>query len=79
MPMTRIALLIPFYNEEGRFDLVKLKELATSSPAYLHTYLIDDGSTDLLSDILISYIRDSGITNISILKSARNLGKAEAL
>lgn len=79
MLMTRMALLIPFYNEEGRFDLLKLKELATSSPTYLHIYLIDDGSSDSLSDMLTSYIEASGIKNISILKSARNLGKAEAL
>lgn len=77
--MTRIALLIPFYNEEQRFDFKKLTELATKAPMNIHVYLIDDGSTDWLANGLRSHISNNQTINVFVLQSTKNLGKAEAI
>jgi dolichyl-phosphate beta-glucosyltransferase len=77
--MTRVALLIPFYNEKNRFDLKQLESLTINAPKNLYLYLIDDGSTDQFSHELAVFIEKNQFQNIEVIRNGENIGKAEAL
>jgi dolichyl-phosphate beta-glucosyltransferase len=77
--MTRVALLIPFYNEKDRFDLKQLERLNMNAPKNFYLYLIDDGSTDQFSHELEVFIEKNQYQNIEVIRNEENIGKAEAL
>lgn len=75
----RIALIIPFYNELKRFDFEALNDLANSSINFLDIYLVDDGSTDELPNLIRPFIIKQKYTNLFLLSTKDNLGKANAI
>lgn len=79
MRPTRVGLVIPFYNERCRFPTEYLLELSQIAPEGLHCYLIDDGSTDGLSEMLLDFIISENLSNVSVVPSAKNVGKANAI
>jgi len=77
--MTRVGLLIPFYNERLRFPTKYLLELSQNAPEGFHCYLIDDGSTDGLSEVLLTFLTSENLSNVSVIISPKNVGKANAI
>lgn len=68
--LSRTALVIPVFNEAGRWQEDYWAELASSG---IKTYFIDDGSTDRTSQLLKKM--NFGI----LIKLDRNRGKSEAV
>ena len=77
--MADIALIIPFFNERLRLKTEKLLELSQLAGKFLDIYLIDDGSTDDYFWIIKDFILKAGLNNVALLRSEKNLGKAEAI
>ena len=75
----QVCLIIPFYNEKERFSTEYLLELSTRAPSGFHCYLVDDGSSDGLSEMLKNFILENGLLNVSLVRSQLNLGKANAI
>lgn len=72
----RAAVVIPFYNEERRFDRTRLMELA-SDPA-VEILAVDDGSRDRTAE-LIAEVAAGSKGKIELLELAKNAGKGEAV
>lgn len=72
---SRICLIIPFYNEEMRFQFNEINALLLIPE--LHILLVDDGSTDGLPfQILNRYHFEN---RVSLISTNQNVGKAEAI
>lgn len=78
-PKTPIALVIPFYNEDSRFDFRAFLELAEISREYLQIVMVDDGSEDNLVEKIKVFVHQHHIGNVDIIKRPTNLGKADAI
>jgi dolichyl-phosphate beta-glucosyltransferase len=76
MRSAHAAIVIPFYNEERRFDRARLLELARHPS--LEVVVVDDGSRDRTAELLGELEADSGGT-VHFLKLDRNRGKGEAV
>ena len=74
-----IALIIPFYNKRERLNKEVLKHLALECKEFTHCYLIDDGSTDNFIIDLKNCVSKEGLKNVTVIESATNRGKAEAI
>jgi glycosyltransferase involved in cell wall biosynthesis len=74
--VTRIALVVPCYNEEKRLDAAALRG-ATLPGHELELVLVDDGSRDGTRALLESIARDRPGANVLALE--KNSGKAEAV
>jgi dolichyl-phosphate beta-glucosyltransferase len=72
----RVAIIIPFFNEMQRFSIQECQRLVQVKNICL--FLVDDGSQDELSELIISELT-SRFENISLIQLERNVGKAEAL
>lgn len=70
------AIVIPFYNEERRFDRARLVELARHPS--LEVIVVDDGSKDRTAELLGELEAGSNGT-VHFLKLDRNRGKGEAV
>ena len=70
------AIVIPFYNEERRFDRVRLVELA-GDPA-VELIVVDDGSKDRTAELL-SELEATSDGKVHFLKLDTNRGKGEAV
>jgi glycosyltransferase involved in cell wall biosynthesis len=70
------AIVIPFYNEERRFDRARLVELARHPS--LEVIVVDDGSKDRTAELLAELEAGSNGT-VHFLKLDRNRGKGEAV
>lgn len=71
------AVVIPFYNEERRFDRERLVELA-SHPG-LELVVVDDGSRDRTPALLDELAAAASPANIHAHKLEKNVGKGEAV
>jgi glycosyltransferase involved in cell wall biosynthesis len=69
------AIVIPFYNEEQRFDRGRILELA-SHPT-LEVIVVDDGSRDRTAELLDAVAAESD--GIHVVKLQPNGGKGEAV
>lgn len=74
--MHQACLLIPFYNEEERFNYSQLSRLLESKSCKV--LMIDDGSDDSLVQNL-SYFQEFYPQTFEIIRRTCNSGKAEAL
>lgn len=74
--MKKAIFIIPFFNEETRIDILEYK-LAFNEYQSIDFLLIDDGSKDNTSTILMSFEKD--FDNVSTLLLVKNVGKAEAI
>jgi dolichyl-phosphate beta-glucosyltransferase len=74
--VSRIALVVPCYNEEKRLDAGVLRG-ATLPGHDLELVLVDDGSRDGTRAVLESIARDRPGTHVLALE--KNSGKAEAV
>lgn len=73
--MANICIVIPFYNEAARFDLVAFNRFYTSNTNCFFC-LVNDGSTDNTESML----KNAGTTERAMLISLeKNSGKAEAI
>jgi dolichyl-phosphate beta-glucosyltransferase len=70
------AIVIPFYNEERRFDRARLAELA-AHPA-VELVVVDDGSRDRTPELLKELAAGSD-GKINVLALEQNGGKGEAV
>ena len=70
------AVVIPFYNEESRFDRARLAALA-KDPA-VELVLVDDGSRDRTPELLRE-LEGAGSGKIQLLALDVNGGKGEAV
>jgi dolichyl-phosphate beta-glucosyltransferase len=70
------AIVIPFYNEERRFDGARLAEL--SRHPSVEVLAVDDGSRDRTAELLKAAASASG-GKIEVLQLERNRGKGEAV
>lgn len=68
-------LVIPYYNEEQRFDGAGVAELCADD--LLHLVLVDDGSTDGTLELLRGLSRS--YDNVDVLALPSNVGKGEAV
>jgi len=74
--VSRIALVVPCYNEEKRLDVAALR--AATLPGHnLDLVLVDDGSRDGTRAVLESIARERPGTHVLALE--KNAGKAEAV
>jgi dolichyl-phosphate beta-glucosyltransferase len=74
--MTEICIIIPFYNEEKRFDIEKFERFSESH-SDIFFCLVNDGSSDRTLSV-ISDLRSQN-EKITILNLLQNKGKAEAI
>lgn len=74
--MKKAIFIIPFFNEETRIDIFEYK-LAFNEYQSIDFLLIDDGSKDSTSTILMDFEKD--FDNVSTLLLVNNVGKAEAI
>ncbi len=74
--MSRIALVVPCYNEEKRLDVAALRGAAVPGHE-LELWLVDDGSRDGTRAVLESIAKDRPGTQVLSLE--KNSGKAEAV
>ena len=72
-----VTLVVPCYNEAGRLDRAELLRLARARDG-LSVLLVDDGSTDATAAVL-EELRRAEPSRISVVRLARNGGKAEAV
>ena len=80
--LAHAAIVIPFYNEERRFQRAQLVELARHPS--LELVVVDDGSRDRTAELLDELAADvarSATTagTIHVVKLAKNVGKGEAV
>lgn len=77
MTSSVLTLVVPCYNEAHRLNVAAFRDwLAQDLPVRL--LFVDDGSTDTTGSVL-DRVRTGNETRVSILKLARNGGKAEAV
>lgn len=74
--MNKIIFIIPFYNEHSRIDILEFND-AFSIYSNIDFLLIDDGSNDKTSSILLDF--ENINKNVSSLILNENVGKAEAI
>lgn len=74
--MTKIAIVVPVFNESSRFPETYWLKLVTSSTKSIHWLFVNDGSTD---DTLATLKRYEIYSNVDILNIQTNSGKAEAV
>lgn len=72
---TRVAIVVPCYNESGRLRVEALSELAET--ARCHVVVVDDGSTDATAALLADAA--AADARVHALPQARNRGKGEAV
>ena len=72
--MSRIALLIPCYNERNRLAVEPFKQFASHQLQFI---FMDDGSKDQTYEFLQSHFGNS--PHMKVLRVAKNGGKAEAI
>jgi glycosyltransferase involved in cell wall biosynthesis len=70
------AIVIPFYNEERRFDRARLVELASDPGVEL--VVVDDGSRDGTARLLTE-LAEASNGKVHFLKLEKNGGKGEAV
>lgn len=73
--MSKIVVVIPFYNESNRIDPTVFTDTFNNHPLY-DFLLVDDGSTDDTYQKLTSF---SSHENVTVLSLKINSGKAEAI
>lgn len=71
----RVSVLIPAYNESARIAATVEACLALEYPD-LEVVVVDDGSTDGTSDVVMPYVEDG---RVRLVRKLRNEGKAMAL
>ena len=74
--MKKIAVIVPFYNEEKRIQLNSINELMSISD--VHVFLANDGSTDNTIDIL-KKINNQYPENSTLFDYLKNQGKANTI
>lgn len=74
--MPEVCIIIPFYNEEKRFDIEKFNSFL-SNHTKIFFCLVNDGSNDGTLSILKNL--KSNFDNIEVLDLQQNKGKAEAI
>lgn len=72
---TRVAIVVPCYNEAGRLRVEALCVLAET--ARCHVVVVDDGSTDATAALLAEAA--AADARVHVLPQARNRGKGEAV
>jgi len=72
-----IAIIIPLYNEEARFDSTYFHTLGSNFVEEVNFLFVDDGSTDLSYELARNL--KAQFKNMGILRLAINGGKAEAI
>jgi len=79
--MYKIAILIPFYNEEGNI-IRQLEDLVLNikkiQKCHFHVVLIDDGSTDNGSIEIKKFIKENNKSMFTLITHKKNLGKTSA-
>lgn len=74
---SRLALVLPCYNEAARLDRAVLGRALTEMP-WLDLLCVNDGSTDNTATLLDELHREWP-TRVQVMTLARNSGKAEAV
>jgi dolichol-phosphate mannosyltransferase len=74
MPLVKLSILIPTYNEAKTLPI--LLDRVLSVPVEKELVIVDDGSTDETGRILEGY---QSVENIRIIRHDRNLGKGSAV
>jgi glycosyltransferase involved in cell wall biosynthesis len=72
-----IALVVPCYNEAARLNIQEFRNFAAQMPG-IHLLFVDDGSRDKTLSVLQT-VREGNESNVSILPSTINVGKAQAV
>ena len=73
----KIAIVIPLYNEEHRFNLGYFALIGQEYSQEVDFFLVDDGSRDRTPEI--AHRISTQFSNFRVLKLSENLGKAEAI
>lgn len=76
MGESHAAIVVPFYNEERRFDPARLAQLARDPS--VEVVAVDDGSRDRTPELLRELAATSG-GKVVLLPLAKNGGKGEAV
>jgi glycosyltransferase involved in cell wall biosynthesis len=77
--MSKIALLIPFFNERERLQLAQITQLSKLAEGKIDCYFVDDGSTDGYSEEIVRCIEEELLPNIYLIDAKFNRGKSEAI
>lgn len=79
-PRSAVTLVVPVYNEEGRFgsSSARFAEFLDSSPAGSEIVFADDGSLDSTVDLLEAFIGEVGANRARLLRLP-HLGKGAAV
>jgi glycosyltransferase involved in cell wall biosynthesis len=73
----RLALVIPFYNEEKRITVDSFTSFAINNRDILFV-LVNDGSTDRTHEVLQTIHSDAG-SNTEVVSLPKNIGKGNAI
>ena len=71
------GIVLPIYNERNRLTIQLFTEMVTGIPTNVFIQVVDDGSTDGFGIELAETLND--VSNISIIRTNINIGKAAAL
>jgi dolichyl-phosphate beta-glucosyltransferase len=75
----KLAIVIPAYNENDRFDTSNLNRLFELTTFRTRIYIINDGSTDGFPDKIKTFIENYPHLDVVLSSFQKNVGKSEAL
>ncbi|MFC1578518.1 glycosyltransferase [Thermodesulfobacteriota bacterium] len=75
----KIGIVIPCYNEAGRFDVSAIKKVLEEKSSYLTLLFVDDGSIDDTGTVLEDFCRNYNKEEAHCIALKENMGKAEAV
>lgn len=81
MPITKLSILIPAYNEERTIHLIldKVRDVQLINGITKEVVIVNDGSTDGTVDAVKRYMSANPGLNIRLFEQPRNMGKGAAI
>ena len=81
MPVTKLSILIPAYNEERTIHLIldKVRDVQLMNGIAKEVVIVNDGSTDGTVDAVKRYVSANPSLDIRLFEQPRNMGKGAAI
>lgn len=76
---SKIALIIPCYNEENRLRVAELNRFISKNSILIDFYFVDDGSSDLTSRLIENHLIINNPNHTFLIRLETNQGKGNAI